>query len=178
MIHASEVCRIGTLQKPHGIGGEFTFAFENDSFDQEEVEFLILQVEGILVPFVVESYRFKGADTAILKLEGIDSAEQARHYSNTEVYLLRHQLLEDEEGETLASLIGYTVTDEHHGTLGTITAVDESTLNALFIIEGKRGEVLLPAQDEFVLTIDREERLLTVCVPEGLLNLEADKEVY
>ena len=51
MIREQEVYRIGKIGKPHGINGELTFYFEDDVFDRVETEYLVLDIEGILVPF-------------------------------------------------------------------------------------------------------------------------------
>jgi 16S rRNA processing protein RimM len=65
---------------------------------------------------------------------------------------------------------GFRVVDIHHGDLGEIVSVDESTMNVLFVIERDGHEVLLPAHEEFILKLDRKQRVLTVEVPEGLLE--------
>ena len=60
--------------------------------------------------------------------------------------------------------------DIHHGDLGEIVAVDDSTMNVLFAIEKPDGEeILLPAHEEFMVKLEKKKRLLTVEVPEGLL---------
>jgi 16S rRNA processing protein RimM len=62
------------------------------------------------------------------------------------------------------------VTDIHHGELGEIVAVDDSTMNVLFSIETPDGdEILLPAHEEFMVKLEKKKRHLTVEVPDGLL---------
>ena len=61
--------------------------------------------------------------------------------------------------------------DIHHGRLGEIVAVDDSTMNVLFAIEREDGEeILLPAHEEFIVKIEKKKRVVTVDVPEGLLD--------
>ncbi len=158
------------LNKPHGVSGELSFTFQDDSFDREDVDFLVLLLDGIFVPFFIESYRFRSDNAAILKLEDIDTAEQARRFTNTEVYLPKHQAIEREEIETWNFFEGFRVIDTVHGELGTVVHVDESTMNVLFYIDTPDGELLLPAHEEFILDVNREEKYLTVAVPDGLLE--------
>ncbi len=158
------------LNKPHGVSGELSFTFQDDSFDREDVDFLVLLLDGIFVPFFIESYRFRSDNAAILKLEDIDTAEQARRFTNTEVYLPKHQAIEREEIETWNFFEGFRVIDTVHGELGTVVHVDESTMNVLFYIDTPDGELLLPAHEEFILDVNREEKYLTVAVPDGLLG--------
>ena len=50
--------------------------------------------------------------------------------------------------------------------------VDTTTVNTLFVIEKDDEELLVPAQEEFILGIDQKQKLITVELPEGLLNLD------
>ena len=63
MIRQEEVFRIGRIGKPHGVKGETSFQFTDDVFDRVDADYLILQVDGILVPFFMEEYRFRSGDT-------------------------------------------------------------------------------------------------------------------
>ena len=78
MIRPEEVFLIGKLGRPHGVKGEITFMFTDDVFDRADAEYLLLELDGILVPFFMEEYRFKSDETALMKFCDIDTLEQAR----------------------------------------------------------------------------------------------------
>ena len=59
MIRRDEVYKIGKLGKPHGVKGEITFAITDDVFDRVDAEYLVLDIDGILVPFYLEEYRLR-----------------------------------------------------------------------------------------------------------------------
>lgn len=109
----------------------------------------------------------------LLKLENVDSEADVREFVNREVFYP----LDAVEGDDLVgdmtwdSFIGYTVTDEKQGDLGTITDVDESTINVLLQIDYKGEELLLPAVEELITDVDHQKKHLTVAVPDGLLDL-------
>ena len=87
MIKKEEVFKIGVINKPHGVKGEVSFSFTDDIFDRvEDCDYLILMMDGILVPFFWEEYRFKSDNVALVKFEGIDTAERAKMFTNVEVY--------------------------------------------------------------------------------------------
>ena len=86
MIRKEDVYKIGLLTKPHGVKGEIAFSFTDDVFDRVDCEYFICLLEGILVPFYIEEYRFKSDSVALVKFERIDTAEQARRFTNVEVY--------------------------------------------------------------------------------------------
>ena len=170
MIRKEEVFKIGVLNKPHGVKGEIGFTFTDDVFDRVDCDYLILLLDGILVPFFIEEYRFRSDNVALVKFEGIDTAEQARRFSNVEVYFPSRYLEEEEGISSWNYFVGFRVEDIHHGNLGEITCVDDSTVNVLFVINHEDREVLLPAHEEFIRGLDKKKKLLTVEIPDGLLE--------
>jgi 16S rRNA processing protein RimM len=78
MIKQEDVFKIGRLGKPHGVNGEVSFMFDDDIFDRADSDYLILEIDGILVPFYYEEYRFHGNETALVKFCDIDTQDQAR----------------------------------------------------------------------------------------------------
>lgn len=177
MIRKEEVYKIGLFNKPHGIHGELQFTFTDDIFDRVEAEYIICMLDGILVPFFIEEYRFRSDTTALIKLEGIDTAERARMFTGIEVYFPKKLAEEDETGElTWEYFIGCRVEDVAHGLLGEVVEVDTSTINTLFVVKHRGEELLIPAREEFIVDIDRDERLITMRLPEGLLSLDEAEE--
>ena len=171
MIKKEEVFKIGIINKPHGVKGEVSFTFTDDIFDRvEDCDYLVLLLDGILVPFFIEEYRFRSDNVALVKFEGIDSTEKARTLTNVEVYYPVKFMDDQEEISSWNYFIGFRVEDIHHGCLGTVVDVDDATMNVLFVIENGGEEVLLPAHEEFILDIDRKKKILKVDIPDGLLD--------
>lgn len=171
MIKKEEVFKIGIINKPHGVKGEVSFTFTDDIFDRvEDCDYLVLLLDGILVPFFIEEYRFRSDNVALVKFEGIDSTEKARTLTNVEVYYPVKFMDDQEEISSWNYFIGFRVEDIHHGCLGTVVDVDDATMNVLFAIENGDEEVLLPAHEEFILDIDRKKKILKVDIPDGLLD--------
>ena len=100
MIKQEDVYKIGRLGKPHGVKGEITFQFQDDVFDRVDADYLIIEVDGILVPFFIEEYRFRSDEVALLKLEDIDTQEAARQLTNSDVYFERRLSDEDEDRDS------------------------------------------------------------------------------
>ena len=172
MIKKDEVFKIDIFNKPHGVKGEISFTFTDDIFDRVECEYLVCLLDGIFVPFFIEEYRFRSDTTALVKLEGVDTSEKARMFTNVEVYFPKKYVGEEEDSDDIPTwnyFIGFKVEDVNHGELGEIVAVDDSTMNVLFAIEKDGEELLLPAHEEFIIKLDKKKRLLTVEVPDGLI---------
>nr|WP_295352350.1 ribosome maturation factor RimM [uncultured Prevotella sp.] len=173
MIRRDDVYKIGKLGKPHGVKGEITFAITDDVFDRVDADYLVLDIDGILVPFYLEEYRFKNDDNVLVKFEDIDTQEQVRAYTGCEVYFPRHLSDSDEENMSWAEIIGFQLVDAVSGrVVGTIDHVDDSTLNLLFEITSPEGEALLiPANNDLIEEVDIEKKMIRMAIPEGLLEL-------
>lgn len=173
MIRRDDVYKIGKLGKPHGVKGEITFAITDDVFDRVDADYLVLDIDGILVPFYLEEYRFKNDDNVLVKFEDIDTQEQVRAYTGCEVYFPRHLSDSNEENMSWAEIIGFQLVDAVSGrVVGTIDHVDDSTLNLLFEITSPEGEALLiPANNDLIEEVDIEKKMIRMAIPEGLLEL-------
>ena len=169
MIREEEVYKIGRLGKPHGVKGEISMQMDDDVFDRVDADFLVLRVDGILVPFYMEEYRFRTDTTALVKFEDVDTVEQARELTNSDVFFLRRLAENQEEDYTWAYFVGFDLIDTQTGrTVGRIAAVDDATVNVLFELEDGR---LLPAAEELMTQVDHETKQIHMTLPDGLLDL-------
>lgn len=173
MIKKEDIVGIGRFAKPHGIKGEINLILSKEvAFDEWDEPYILCEIEGILVPFYIEEYRYKSDTTLLVKMEKIDSDEAARTFTNHEVYCLPEVVSEnDDDMLSWTHFIGYTVFDNTHALLGEITDIDESTINTLLIINRKDNELLIPATEELILSVDHTHKQLVVEILEGLLDL-------
>ena len=170
MIKDSDVYRIGRVCKPHGVKGEVQVQIDDDVFDRVGADYLVLRVDGILVPFFMEEYRFKSDEIALVTFCDMDSSEKVRELTGCEVFFPRSLADEVEHDLTYAALVGYSLVDANTGRrVGTIESVDDATENILF--EMDNGS-LIPAPEELITDVDTESRTVTVAVPEGLLDMD------
>ncbi len=168
MIRQEEVYKIGRLGKVHGVKGEVTFQFDDDVFDRVDADYLILELDGILVPFFMEEYRFRSDTTALVKFCDVDTQERARELTNTDVYF-PYALTDEDTPLSYGGLVGFTVVDAETGReVGKIAAVDDQTINLLFELE---DGTLIPASDDLLQSVDRDKHQLVMTIPQGLLEL-------
>ena len=175
MITDHDVYKIGSLTRTHGVRGEVAFQFTDDVWDRVEADYLFLRLDGLLVPFFLEEWRFHSDNVALLKVEDIDSADDARRIVGTEVYFPKDLTPEDLDEEELEwqHFTGFEVWQDD-SLLGTVTSVLDQTANVLLVVTTPDDrELLIPAHEDFVLEADHRQRRLLVSVPEELLNLNS-----
>ena len=168
MIKNEEVYKIGRLGKSHGIKGEISLQFDDDVFDRVDADYLVLEIDGILVPFFMEEYRFRSDSLALVKFCDIDTQERASELTGCDVYFPR-DLADEDDTPTLASLVGFDLVEaSNNKKVGTIASIDDSTANILFEPEDGR---LVPATDDLITDINTKDRTIKMEIPEGLLEL-------
>jgi 16S rRNA processing protein RimM len=169
VIKQEEVYKIGRLGKSHGVRGEVSFLFDDDVFDRIDADYLILDIDGILVPFFIEEYRFRSDTTALMKFEGIDTQERARELTGCDVYFPRNLAASDDDSISWSAIVGFDIIDASTDkSVGRIASIDDSTLNILFCLEDGH---LIPASEDLITQIDQQARTITMHLPAGLLDL-------
>ena len=169
MIKREDVYKIGRLGKAHGVKGEVSFLFDDDIFDTTDADYLILEIDGILVPFFMEEYRFRNDSLALVKFCDVDTQQRASELTGCDVYFPR-TLAEDSEGQlSLSSLVGFDIVEASNSkVVGKIAAIDDTTQNILFELEDGR---LIPASDELITNIDTNRQQIIMQIPTGLLEI-------
>jgi 16S rRNA processing protein RimM len=185
MISDHDVYKIGSLTRTHGVRGELAFQFTDDVWDRVEADYLFLRLEGLLVPFFLEEWRFRSDDVALLKFEDIDSADAAQRLVGVSVYFPKDLTPDDldEEELTWQHFTGFEVwqvptsdanLESPSRLLGTVTSVLDQTANILLVVTTPDDhELLIPGHEDFILEADHRQRRLLVSVPEELLNLNS-----
>ena len=173
MISEDSVYKIGYISKTHGLKGEVNFHFTDDIFDTTESPYLLIRVDGIIVPFFIETIRFRSDTTAIIKFEDIDSNEQAQLLLGNDVLFERSKANSNETEElTLQYFIGFMVVDKNGEKKGVITDVDDQTENWLFELESPDGVLhYIPAHEEFIVSMDHECKKMVMDLPDGIWDL-------
>jgi 16S rRNA processing protein RimM len=102
----------------------------------------------------------------------VDTEEDADRIMGSELYLPL-EFLPPLEGNKFYfhEVIGFSVIDQKFGTVGVITGINDTTNQALFIIDHKGTEILIPINDEFLTKVDRDNKTIEVNTPEGLIEL-------
>lgn len=120
----------------------------------------------------VESVRQRGKDI-YLKLTGVDDRTAAEGYRG--MYLF----VEESNRKNLPNekffvddLVGCMVVNEAGKRYGTIRSVDALPAQMIYTVRTGRGDVMLPAVPEFILSVDVEHHEIIIRPPEGLFEGE------
>ena len=171
----SETRYIGFLSKLHGFSGEFNLVSDNPlDEDIENWESVLLEIDGLLIPFFIDSFEPVSDFSARIGFEDIDSSEAAKEFIGCKIYQLEENMNSGSEDlpETFDDdVTDFKVIDYKAGFIGTVDSILQYSTNVLLrIINGDR-EILVPVSDEIIISVDFDKKTINIESPEGLLEL-------
>jgi 16S rRNA processing protein RimM len=169
----SDCFALGKITKTHALKGETILFLDVDVPEYySKLEAIFLDIKGQLVPYIIEELQMKGRKS-ILKLEDVNSIEEAEKIVNAEVYLPLTALPKLKGNQFYYhDVIGFEIYDVTSDTLiGKIKAIYESTGQDLFAIDKEEKEILIPIVDDFLSKVIHDQNRIEVKLPEGLLDL-------
>ncbi|MDD3567367.1 MAG: ribosome maturation factor RimM [Bacteroidales bacterium] len=163
---------IGKIQKTHGVNGELQVSWSTDFYPEDHnFESVFLVIEGIPIPFFVQSIRMKGADSSIITLDEIGTIQQAEELVGLKV-MAEVKSSGSSDELTLDDLVGFIVITNRGVQLGTIEVLQDYAGNLVFELQTASGnELLIPASPELIVEIDEDSKSIIMELPEGIADL-------
>jgi 16S rRNA processing protein RimM len=166
--------RVGVVASAHGIRGEVNvYPTTDDPGRFDELDEVILDRHGKRETRSVEGVKYF-KQMVILKLEGIDTRNDSEAIRGAELLVTRDKAVGLAAGEYfIGDLVGLEVWTDEGEKFGTLTDVMKTGANDVYVIrgEGDGKEYLFPATRECILSVDMEEKRMTVHILPGLLDL-------
>lgn len=150
-------------------GGLLITLYDAFPDDHDSEEPLYVRLDGLAVPLFVERFERRGRRGAAVRFADVDTPERAAELVGEEIFICGEGERDDEM--SLDALVGYRFTIAGETVEGTVTGFVDSAMNPLFQLDAGGSELLIPARDEFVESIDPRTRVIAFVLPEGLLEL-------
>lgn len=167
-----QLLQVGAITSTHGVRGEVkVFPTTDDPKRFKRLKNVILDTGKEQIPLEIEGVKFF-KQFVILKFKGLDNINDIERYKGKNLYVTRENAVRLRKDEYfIADLEGLTVYLEDGTEFGTLTEVMQTGANDVYAIAMKNGgEVLIPAIKECVLSVDIEDRKMTIHLMDGLLD--------
>ncbi len=163
-----EFITIGRILSPWGTEGKLKVKVITD-FPQRFAPFSKVYINQ--QPMTIDSTeQHKGE--IIIKLSAVNSIEAARRLQGKPVEIHHKQVYSLPEGQYYHfQLIGLEVRTTQGERLGNITEILTGESNDNYIVKGDKGEILIPAVEDVVKSIDLNKRCVVIEAIPGLLSL-------
>lgn len=167
---------LGKIVKKHSFKGEVVIKLDTDEPDlYENLESVFVDLGNNLIPFFIEKSSLSKSTMFRVKFEDVNTEQDADAIMRAGIYLPLN-LLPKLTGNKFYyhEVIGFTVIDTNFGEVGEIQSINDTSAQPLFEIDRDGNEVFIPMIDDFIKKIDRDNKIVEVTTPEGLIDLYLD----
>jgi 16S rRNA processing protein RimM len=160
---------VGRIVRPQGRKGEVVVQPISDRPDRFQLlreAFVPGEGGAARLVRIQDAWPHKGR--YVLKLEGVDSIDEADRFRGFDLRIPEQDLSALPEGSYYHhQLTGLRVEDEAGGEVGRVAeVVDTGGEAAVLVVRGPRGETLIPLAEAFVRQVDLSGGRVVVLVPE------------
>jgi 16S rRNA processing protein RimM len=168
----SDYFYLGRITKKFGLKGELVVYIDSDEPEKyHTIGSVFFNVEGEPIPFFITEVKVKNKNQIIVLFRSIDETTSS-YYIGTELYLPMSMLPKLTGNKFYYHEIqGFTVIDTKEGELGVCNDVFDYTQQAVMQVMHPQGEILIPVVDDFVLNVDRDNKIIEIESPPGLIDL-------
>ncbi|WP_299106676.1 ribosome maturation factor RimM [uncultured Tenacibaculum sp.] len=164
---------LGKIVKKHSFKGEVVIKLDTDEPElYRNMESVFVKLGNNLVPFFIEKSSLSRGTMLRVKFEDVSSEEDADALMRSGIYLPL-SLLPKLTGDKFYyhEVIGFKIVDTSFGEVGVIKNINDTSAQPLFEIEREEREIFIPMIDDFIKKVDRDNQLIEVSTPEGLIDL-------
>lgn len=162
---------LGKIVRTSGLKGEvFAFLDVDNPDDYAELDSVLVEMKGSLVPFFIESVQLRH-NGAVLRFEDA-TLEEAEKWVGCALYLPLDTLPPLTGNKFYYhEVMGFEVVDSLRGGLGKLRDIMDNSAQPVMCVAHPSGkEILVPLIDAFLQEVDRENKILRIQAPEGLID--------
>jgi 16S rRNA processing protein RimM len=166
---------IGRVARTHGNRGQVIVNLETDFPEERFTVGQVVLVGAAAGPAArrIESVRFHQG-RPIVGLEGVTSMADAEALAGAELWLRQTDVAPLPSGTFYRhDLVGCEVRDVRDVVVGRVTAVEGPLERSCLVVDGGRGEILIPLVEEICVRVEPAAGVIVVNPPEGLLDANA-----
>ena len=164
---------LGKIAKKFSFKGEVLIYLDTDEPEEyQNMESIFVEINKNLVPYFIENSSIHKNDFLRVQFEDVKNEEEADYLLGSEVYL-PISMLPKLEGNKFYyhEVIGFEIEDKTLGVFGKIVSVNDTAAQPLFEVLNGNVEMLIPMIDQFLIKIDRENKIVLMDLPDGLIQL-------
>lgn len=165
--------KIGKIKSLHGVKGHVLFEHQLPvDFDLDQLDAIMIELmPESFIPFFVEEINDISDTEIILKLEEYNDRNQAIEILNKSVYAPPGIEVHIDNDFEWKILIGASLEDQHHTQIGIIEDILINGKQLLLDVKSDVKEYLIPFSDDLVIDFNDKQKLLTLELADGLLDL-------
>lgn len=173
MSHYKDCFLLGKITKTFGYRGEVIIFLDTDEPKKySSLVSVLVDIQGELTPFLVSKISLKTQNSAIVLFDTINNIDEASSIVNCNLFLPL-SLLPPLSGNKFYfhEVIGFSVFDKNFGYIGNVDYFYDNPGQPIMSVVENKIETLIPLIDKFIVYVDRENRIINIDAPDGLIEL-------
>ena len=134
--------------------------------------FVFFDIDGSRVPFQVASV--EEGQHFVISLEDVDGRQESDKLTGKEIWVPLEQIKprhQKSPRNIKAKWEDYTIHDKKTGVFFPIIRTEEFPQQLMAIVETNGKEMMIPLHDQLIVEIDKEQKIIRMEIPEGLMEL-------
>ena len=164
---------LGKITRKFSFKGDLIIFLDTDApSEYYHLDKIFIKIKDRYIPYFIEEiYPYKNNSIRV-HFEDVNDENEAKVLINKEIYLPSNSLPALEGNKFYYHEIeGFKIKDKKVGELGFIKYVNDKSPQHLFVVDYNKKEILIPISDDLIENIDRNEKLINMNLPSGLIEL-------
>ena len=160
------------MNKSFGLKGHLRIFMEPEILSRlKKLKVIFLLQKNKPLPYFTDEVSFEETGHGIVHFEEVNNKTTSDQLVGKEIFVDQKALRKAKPKYSYGELIGFELNDEKNGFLGKLEDVLQlpGHETGQFLLRGK--EILFPLNHETILQIDREKKIVSVRIPDGLLEV-------
>jgi len=164
--------KVGTVVSKHGYKGDIKInisSFNLNTFP--DIAHLFIELDGSFIPFSINEIRSFSKNILIVKLEEINSEKEVDEIIHKNIYVDSTKIeSKKDSGFFYDDLINFNVLKDSQK-IGTVESINTDLPQPVFEIKYDSRLVLIPIHQDLIKEIDKENNIIHLDIPDGLLEI-------
>ena len=165
---------IGFIAKKYGYKGNVSIKVDGIKIKEYlDLSHIYIEIDGQLIFYKIENSSMHQKMFIKMKLKDVDDENKAKYLIKKNVYI-------DHESVTVVNkteffnfnILDFSVRDKNENFIGNVKEINNSTLQNILIIESRnKQEIMIPLVNSFIINIDKNNKIIYLDLPDGLIDL-------
>jgi len=163
---------LGTLTKPFGLKGGLCAFFESDNPENyASLSAVFLDIDGEKIPYIISEITYRGNNQFIINFQDV-APDEVHDFVGVELFLPISELPKLSGNRFyFHEVTGFRVIDAQKGDIGFCREFLEVSNNPIMVVDHDGTDILIPASQQFITNVDRDNKVLGIEAPEGLIEV-------
>ena len=163
---------LGKIVSKFSFKGEILLKLDVDEINSIDFKSIFIELDNTLVPYIINKISLHKSSLLRIKFENIDNEKKANEILKKEAFLPLKDLPKLVGKKFYYhEIIGFKVVDKNTGEIGKVVEINDQTSQTIIIINNGDKNIMIPLVDEFLIELNKRNKIITFNLPEGLIDL-------